>query len=185
MKKRKLIFKPLDNVQLCYLMMGAFVLLILNIGPILTGDIFDFQEYWPVLIFDVLPFLGYILARIVFGGKYVVDDMYMTKYIKRAPVLKVKTSDIEKVFIRRGKWYYYFTAATRLLFWQEPDEEKLTNISFIFKRCEFVDRKQDQKSMKPLKTKEYEDYAEWYDCYSLKKAKKLCKRLGITPTYVK
>ena len=183
MKKRKLIFKPLDNVQLHYLLVFSLFAAPFNIAAI--PDILnDFWCFFLIAIFDFLIIGGFVLAKIIFWEKYVVDEIYITKYIKKQPVFKIKIEDVEKIFIKREKWYAFFVSLVGMILEAGPDEEKLTNTSIAFKRCEII-KKQKYRGFNSIKPDGYNELFEWCDCYSLRKAKKLCKRLGITPIYVK
>ena len=186
MKKRKLVFKPLDNVQFHYFLLAMLAVLIPNIALITDFANSDLGFRISMLIINSIIVFAFVLAKIIFWEKYVVDDIYITKYVKKRIVFRIKIKDVEKIFVRKEKGYEVLAIAvvSMLLADPTPFEEKLTNTSIAFKRCEII-KEQKHRVLNSIKPDGYNELFEWCDCYSLRKAKKLCKRLGITPTYVK
>ena len=185
MKKRKLVFKTLDNVQLHFFLIFSLMMAPLNIAA--TPDLLNNFDFWAFLLLAILNFLiigGFVLSKIIFWEKYVIDETYITKYVKKQPVFKIKIEDVEKIFIRKEKPYAFFVSLFYLVLEGPLDEDMLTNTSIAFKRCEII-KKPKYGRFYSIKPDGYNELFEWCDCYSLGKAKKLCKKLGITPTYVK
>ena len=128
----------------------------------------------------------FVMIRFFYPEKYVIEESYISKYKWKKLIFKIKISDIDKIFIRKNKWYSFFRFCLHFLFQTVPDGDALTCVSFVFKRCEAIKKVPSGFNSRIfLKPDSYNEHFEFGDVMSLAKCKKLCKKLNIEPTYVK
>lgn len=77
-------FKPLNNMHLYFMwIFYIFPVIFFDIGCIIVSlDKFDMQFFLICIIITVLPFLIYIIVRILYPYKYVINVEYLVKYKK-------------------------------------------------------------------------------------------------------
>ena len=184
MKNKKLVIKPGDNFCFHMLLLCMFVMFFtFDMIAILTREVSAINT---TLIAHAVVFCLFALIRIFYWGKYVIDDSYMSKYMGKKLVFKIKISDVEKIFIRKNKWYSFFRFVFFFMLESVPNGKGLTCISFVFKHCEKIKKVSGEHNYDiSLKPDSYNEYFERCDVMSLAKCKKLCKKLNIEPIYVK
>ena len=181
MNKSKLTLKPLDNYHTHYLFLALIIFVPFDI---LLLTVFDYMLLWVVLIMNILPFSVFLLIRILYRAKYSIDDICLTKYRGDDIVFCIKNNDIQKIFIKKGKWYSFLQFSFLVALGSSPDEQIMTNISILFKNCEVLKTEKRETLGASLKTAEYEAFFEWNEIMSLKKCVRICKKIGVEPIFV-
>ena len=181
MKIKQTTFKPLDNYHLHWLFSGFLVSLPFNL--LLITDISNLSLLITVAIMDTIILFSYIITRMVYPAKYVIEDGYLTKYRSRKKVFQIKLTDIEFVYIKRGKWYSCFVFFIKVVLGTISDESHMAGISILFHRCEVIKKEHRETFASSLKGDDYPDMFEQCDIMSVKKCKKLCDIIGITPKF--
>ena len=190
---KKYIFKPHDNIRICSFSIIFLILLFPNfiaiIYDITHTTIFPTSIFAMIMIWvDILTLLAYFLAYIIYPTKYVIVDGYLVKTYHREELFKIKTSDIEKIYIKKSKQWYVFFRTIIALGLGDPMldlDSFLTKISFIFSKSEFVQPEENQDNPTlSLKSPLDLNKQERYETLSLRKCKKICKILKIEPIYI-
>ena len=75
-------FKPLKNLHLYFMwIFYTFIVSFFDIGCILVSlDGFNIEYFIVCIIITVIPFLCYVIARLVYSYKYIISDEYLIKY---------------------------------------------------------------------------------------------------------
>ncbi len=182
MKSKKYIFKPLDNIFLCYLF--PFLLFFLPVDIALFGPHFEINILLIVLITNTVSISVYLLARLIYPIRYEVDSASIVKYRYKKVIFKIQISDIEAIFIKKGKWYSFFPSILCAALGGMPDDTKMTNLSIVFKKCDILKAEKREFIGLSLKQEGYKDHFEMNEVLSLRKCRKICKKTGHKPIFV-
>lgn len=180
MRKRNYTFKPLNNIHMLYLI---FTLLIFT-----PFDITLLFHYSPsllitVVLMNMLPLAIFAIVRMFFNTKYVVDDDYVIKYHGKKIVLKIKISDVNGIYIKKAKWFSFFTFIYEAICspFTQPHG---TSFSLVFEKCDVIYPLKQEIPRKSLISNNQKDLLEYCEILSFRRCKKLCKKLQIVPILV-
>ena len=179
---KKKIFKPQDNYHALLLL--PWLLISLPFELVLITD-YELTLLVIVLCMNIIPTAVFVLVRSFYRIKYVVDDNYIVKFRGKKIVFKIKTEDVEAVFVKKGKWYAIFFVLLSMLCGVEPKDKVFTNISVVFKRCEIIRKEKGEMFGESLKPEEYDDFFEKNDVMSLRKCIRICEIIKKAPIYIK
>jgi len=150
---------------------------------LLQGFIYDYSITILILslLFALLPLLTFVLLRVFYSCKYVVDDIYITKYKYKKILFKIKIKDIKYVGIRKRPRFRLFKFIFCILNYKFS-MHYFDTISFIYNQCEYVTayRKFDDEAYLKEFLDNGNDNFEYVDLLPIKDAIKLCNAIGIT-----
>ena len=182
MKKSLYTIKPLDNVHFLFLL--PFVIFFVPFDLLLFTSAYEPILLIFVLIVNTIPILIFILARLFYNRKFVVENGFLIKYHMKKVIFKIKISDIEKVFVRKGRWYAFPHFVFDMVAYLMPKNCKISCVSFVFKRCEMLKIDKMEFDRPELKSSLYNAYFEQSEFFSYTKIKRLCSIINITPEIV-
>ena len=178
MRKKKLITKPRDNYHVYFLFLA-----ILAFFPFDLGLLFGLDELLLkiVLIANSIFVCLFVLVRIVYPEKIVLDGDALIKYNGRNIVYKIKLENIEAVFVQKGKKRSFILFIFHALFQVVPDGDYMTSISLVFNSYDVKGDEKITESYLSLKPKEYNRFYERCEILSFQKCKKICDFMEIEP----
>ena len=183
MEKRKKVFKALDVVHCFYWFLFLVIFIPFDLTLIFTP--FDLSLLITVLCMNGIPTLIFILVRVFYNVKYIIDERYLVKYKGKKIVFKISIQDVETVFIRKAKWYAFFPFVLALVCGDIPKGKSLTCLSLVYQNCEIVKEEKREIKRPSLKNETYRSFFEHSEFFSLRKCKKICKKMGNDPIFVK
>lgn len=94
----KYTFKPLNNMHLFFVYFAyLFDISLIDTGCIIVSlDEFDVGYFITCMILTIIPFLVYMIVRISYSYKYIIDNDYLIKYKRDKIIFKIKINDIKK-----------------------------------------------------------------------------------------
>ena len=185
MDRKKYKFKPCRLFSLYYLLLPLKFLFPLYVCACLYPQNFLLPT---VIIVSSLVAL-YFVSRIFYRIKYIIDDEYLTAYQGKKVFFKIKKSDIEYVYVKKGHWYDTFTfdltfVLIGFLGGTDISNESFSNTSFIFKEYEILFRPKTEIWRVSLNFQDRSIFMEMPELFSYRQGKKICKILGIEPIIV-
>ena len=135
-------FKPLNNIHL-YFMYLAYILNVVffDIGCIIVClDEFDVEFFITCVIITMIPFLVYMIVRIIYPYKYVIDNEFLTKYKKNRIIFRIKIEDIKYIVIKKTNVLNFFKFIISAIVQSGVNltTSNLTTMSRIYEKCEVL-----------------------------------------------
>ena len=174
--------KPLNTIHIY--VYTAFILLAMPLNILLLTIKFDITLLLTSLIYHAVIVLCYLFTRLFYSTTYVIDDEFLTEYIKKDVVFKIKISDIEKIYIKKAKWYDFFA------FWFDIIPSACccshgSTISFVFNNYEILEERKTEIPRQSIKPRYIDKTAmEHVEIFSRRKCALLCKYLNISAQLV-
>lgn len=177
-------FKPIDNVCTGILFPYLIIAVPVSVGFLADGLArLDILSVILFSVFCILPLAVFILARVLYRYKYVVDGDKLVKYKGKEIVFKIKKQDINRIYIRKCgiKGYFDFIASY-------GDTAFCTAISLTYDDCD-ISIPQTYDPFYNLKRESFKleddvSLHEYVELISYARALKLCRILNIKPTVV-
>ena len=176
------LFKPLGEYHLKMLSLSLIPIIPLDIGCVLVClKRLSIEYIITCIVLTIVPFLIFIVARLVYPKKYIIDTEYLTKYCGNNITFKIKKSDIKAIIIKRSKPVDYFKFLFDILTGY-PVNPHSCCISFLYINNETRIEEKTELIVPSLQsnTSEFNEYTDFIP-YSV--CKKICALLNITPSY--
>ena len=175
-------FKPLNNMHL-YFMYFAYIfdIAFFDIGCIIVSlDEFDVEFFITCVILTAIPFLVYIIVRILYPYKYIIDDEYLIKSKRNKIIFKIKIRDIKYIVIKKTNVLNFLKFIISLISGYNLSTSNLTTMSIIYDKCEILNdsNNKDFKREEVVENKEINE-KEYVEILPYKKIKQICKIMNI------
>ena len=177
-------FKPLKNLHLYFMwIFYTFIVSFFDIGCILVSlDGFNIEYFIVCIIITVIPFLCYVIARLVYSYKYIISDEYLIKYniYNKNVILKIKIKDIKCVIVKKANFCNYFKFIISLIIHYKLSTNNITTMSIVFEKYEIMEdfSEKDFKRIEVVDNKEIAD-KEYVEILPFNTIKKICKIMNL------
>ncbi len=158
------------------------------ICPILPLDIgcvivclnrFEIEIFITCAILTVLPFLIFIIVRLCYPYRYVVDDKYVSKYKGEKILFKAQIKDLKTIIVRKATLLDYFKFVVSLISYNLTTSY-VTSISFVFDKYDvFDDFDSTEFKRESLSNGVYSKALEQIEIVTIGDAKRICKLLKV------
>lgn len=175
-------FKPLNNLHL-YFMCFAYIfnVIFFDIGFIIVSlDKFDIEFFITCILINIIPFLVYIIVRVFYPYKYVINDEYLVKYKKNKIIFKIKIKDIKYIVVKKVNIFNYFKFIISLISYYNLSTSNVTTMSFVYEKFDILDdlNNKEFKREEVVENREANE-KEYVEILPYKKIKQICKLMNI------
>lgn len=109
-----------------------FNVIFFDIGFIIVSlDKFDIEFFITCILINIIPFLVYIIVRVFYPYKYVINDEYLVKYKKNKIIFKIKIKDIKYIVVKKVNIFNYFKFIISLISYYNLSTSNVTTMSHI------------------------------------------------------
>lgn len=175
-------FKPLNNIHLYFMLIFyIFPVSFFDIGCLLVSlDNFDVEFFIVCVTLTAIPFLVYMVVRILYPYKYIIDSEYLAKYNKNKIIFKIKIKDIKYIVVKKTNVLNFLKFIVSLISGYNLSTSNITTMSIIYEKCEVLDafivKEFTREEVVKNKETNEKEYIEILPC---KKIKHLCKIVNI------
>lgn len=175
-------FKPLNNMHL-YFMYFAYIfdIAFFDIGCIIVCfDEFDVEFFITCVILTAIPFFAYMIVRLLYPYKYIIDNEYLLKFKRNKIIFKIKIEDIKYIVIKKTNVLNFLKFIISLISGYNLSTSNITTMSIIYEKCEILNdsNNKDFKREEVVENKEINE-KEYVEILPYKKIKQICKIMNI------
>ncbi len=136
----KYTFKPLNNMHLYFMyIFYLLIVAIIDIGCIIVClDEFDVEFFITCVILTAIPFIVYIIVRILYPYKYIIDNDYLLKYKRNKIIFKIKINDIKHIVVKKTNVLNFLKFIISLISGYNLSTSNVTTMSIIYEKCEIL-----------------------------------------------
>ena len=178
MKNKKYVFKPDDQLHTLYWFTWLIVFIPFDLGLIFMP--FRLGLLIAVLCMNGIPTLTFLLVRLLYNIRYVIDEHYLIKYKGKEIVFKVPIGDLDAVSIQKAKfpllklWY-------RVTPYGHTEEKDLTCLYFVSRKCEVLKQEAKENAYESISNRSTPSFFRQREFFSFHKCKRICRALGMKP----
>lgn len=172
-------FKPCRNLHLNFMW-------IFYICPVLPLDIgcvivclnrFEIEIFITCAILTSLPLLVFVMVRLFYPYRYIIDDQYISKYKGKKILFKIQIKDLKAIMVKKATLFDYFKFVASLISYNLTTSY-VTTISFIFDKYDILnDFGSAEFKRESLNDGVYPNALEQIEIVTVGDAKKICKLL--------
>ena len=182
LKKKKLIIKPMDNYLFHLFLLPMWLIIFGCLTALAINNRIMLNSH---LVISAIVILLFVFIRLFYPIKIVIDETELTMYKRKSILFKIKNKDIEKIFVKKGKWYAHFMFIFEGMCNSSPSIKHVTNLSIVFKNCEVFKKDKGPVEEIYIKPKEYDSYFDKTVTLSFFQCIRLCRFLNIPATIVR
>ena len=122
----------------------------------------------------------YIIVRVFYPYKYVINNEYLVKYKKNKIIFKIKIKDIKYIVVKKVNIFNYFKFIISLISYYNLSTSNVTTMSFIYEKFDILDdlNNKEFKREEVVENKEANE-KEYVEILPYKKIKQICKLMNI------
>ena len=178
----KYTFKPLNNMHLYFMyIIYLFIVTIIDIGCIIVClDEFDVEFFITCVILTAIPFIVYIIVRILYPYKYIIDNDYLLKFKRNKIIFKIKINDIKQIVVKKTNVLNFFRFIISLISGYNLSTLNVTTMSIIYEKCEIFNdfNNKDFKREEVVESKGTNEI-EYVEILSYRKIRKISEIMNI------